>query len=262
MQTAFHERFERRRDTGSHAGKRRRLPFHDGGDRRRLTVAGERSTAGEHFVEKDAERENIGARVGRPPFELFRRHVLRCADEVSQLRDRGVRWRNRRSVAILEQLRDAEVEQLRAIPGQRDVGGFEVPVHDSVTMRLGQCARDLASVAQHVLDGERSVDQPLGQRCALEILHDEERQAVLVADVVQRADVRMIQAGNRAGFSFEARQRVRVRRRGAENLDRDRPAEACVARLVDLAHSAGADQVLDLVGAQSCAGFQLLHDEV
>ena len=82
-----------------------------------------------------------------------------------------------------------------------------------------------------------------------------------MADVVQRTDVGMIQAGDCAGFPLKARQGVGVRRsRGGENFNRDRPAEACVARFVDLAHSTDADQVLDLIRAQSCAGFQLLHD--
>ena len=55
--------------------------------------------------------------------------------------------------------------------------------------------------------------KPVRQRLAFEILHDEERGAVLLAHVVQRADVRMIELRDRAGFAIEALAELRDRRR-------------------------------------------------
>ena len=62
-----------------------------------------------------------------------------------------------------------------------------------------------------------------------------------LADVVERADVRMAQLRDRLRFALEPccpRDRPRDAR---QDLDGDRAIQAGVARLVDLAHAAGAD---------------------
>ena len=41
------------------------------------------------------------------------------------------------------------------------------------------------------------------QRLAFQILHHQEISAVLMPDVIEGADVRMIQAGNRSSFTLE-----------------------------------------------------------
>ena len=51
---------------------------------------------------------------------------------------------------------------------------------------------------------ERPAEQPLGQRLAVDKLHDEEVDVVVRADVVEVADVRMVEGGDRAGFALEA----------------------------------------------------------
>ncbi len=45
--------------------------------------------------------------------------------------------------------------------------------------------------------------QPLRQRLAVEILHDQEVDPVLGADVVERADMRMVQGGDRSGLALK-----------------------------------------------------------
>ena len=54
--------------------------------------------------------------------------------------------------------------------------------------------------------------QPIRQRLAVEALHDEKVDAVLVADVVEGADVRMIQRGDRLRFALEPRPANRDRK--------------------------------------------------
>ena len=54
----------------------------------------------------------------------------------------------------------------------------------------------------------------VGERLAFEVLHDQEcRCPSCFADVVQRADVRMIERGDRARLALEALAQLRVRRR-------------------------------------------------
>ena len=78
-----------------------------------------------------------------------------------------------------------------------------------------------------------------------------------VAHVVQRADVGMIELRDRAGLAVEALAELRIGgERVRENLDRDRAIEARVARLVDLAHAAGAEGGEDFVRAEASAGLQ------
>ena len=64
--------------------------------------------------------------------------------------------------------------------------------------------------------------QPLGEGLTLEIFEHEEVDTALVADVVERADVRVIERRDRARLAVEALAQLRVaRERRADNLDRD-----------------------------------------
>ena len=63
-----------------------------------------------------------------------------------------------------------------------------------------------------------------------------------MADVVERADVRMIERRDRARLALEALAQLRVgRERRRQDLDRDRAVEPRVAGAVDFAHAAGAN---------------------
>ncbi len=61
-------------------------------------------------------------------------------------------------------------------------------------MGLVEGVSDLGAVAQHLIGWQRAFLESLGQRLALEVLHHQEHRAVLLAHVVERADVRMVQA--------------------------------------------------------------------
>ena len=67
-----------------------------------------------------------------------------------------------------------------------------------------QRAGQLHADAQHVVNRQRPAPQAPRQRLAGQIFHDQEIDAVLVADVIQRADVRMGQPRDRAGLALES----------------------------------------------------------
>jgi hypothetical protein len=103
--------------------------------------------------------------------------------------------------------------------------------------------------------GQRAVlgpAQPLGKRLSLEVLHDQVGRTLVLADIVESADVWVIQCRDGAPFPIEALAKLRIagKLRG-KNLDRDRAVEPRVARLVDLAHAARAKGGLDLVRAEA-----------
>lgn len=65
--------------------------------------------------------------------------------------------------------------------------------------RFGDLRRD----DQGPFDGKRTGLQRIGERFAFEQLHDQEGDAVLIADVVERADGGVIQARDRARLTCE-----------------------------------------------------------
>ena len=91
---------------------------------------------------------------------------------------------------------------------------------------------------------------------AFQILHDQEVDPVLLADVMERADVRMVQARDRLGFPLEPLAEIGiVGHMRQEHLDGDGAVQAGVGGLVDLAHAPSAEGRLDFVGAERGAGL-------
>src|SRR5439155_23089118 len=85
-------------------------------------------------------------------------------------------------------------------------------------------------------------------------LHDEERRPVLLADVVQRADMGMIEGGDCAGFAIESIAELRVARQpGRQDFNRDDAIQARIAGAIDFAHPAGPNGRKDLVRAEAGA---------
>ena len=95
----------------------------------------------------------------------------------------------------LHQFRHAEVQQLHVPVGpQHDVLGLHITVHDAGAVRHVERRRDLSRDVDGVDDRERPAAKTLSQRLALDQLRDDERPAIVRADVVDRDDVRMIES--------------------------------------------------------------------
>ena len=71
--------------------------------------------------------------------------------------------------------------------------------------------------------------------------------AVLVADIVQHADVGMIQTGYGFGFSLESLSAPGIRRELQQNLDGDGALQPRVSRTVDLTHPAHTERRRDFI---------------
>jgi hypothetical protein len=79
--------------------------------------------------------------------------------------------------------------------------------------------------------------------------------AAVFAHVVERGDVRMVQAAHGARLALEAFAAIWIRcDMLGEHLDRHGAIETSVHRRVDLAHPARPDQARDLVRAEHRAG--------
>jgi len=146
------------------------------------------------------------------------------------------------------QLRQPEVQELRARSGQHDVAGLQISMHHALAMSLVQRVSDLDGMLQGLVERQGALLQSIGERVSFDVLHDHEIHAILAADVVERADVGMVQAGDGPGFTLETLLELgvvgEVRRR---DLDGDRSVEAGVFGLVDLTHPPGPEWSQDLV---------------
>ena len=116
---------------------------------------------------------------------------------------------------------------------------------------------DLAAVAQHLIERQRSPLQPLRQRLSLEVFHDEEVDAVVTADVVERADVRVRERRDGLRFALETLAERRVGGQpGRQDLDGHIAAEPCVPAAIHFAHAARAGGRHDFIGTQARPGLE------
>jgi hypothetical protein len=137
--------------------------FYDG-------VALEEAFACEHFVQHDAEGENIGAFVGGLAFGLLGGHVGGGAEDGTGY---GSTHGERGGVfgvdvgGRLHRLREAEVEDFDdAFGGDLDVGGFEVAVDDVLLVGGFDAVDELLNEGQRVVEIERTLEV-----VAFDVLH-------------------------------------------------------------------------------------------
>ena len=80
-----------------------------------------------------------------------------------------------------------------------------------------------------------------------------------MTDIVQRADMWMLQGRDGPRLAFEALLQIWVRRNmGRQDLDRDRTVEPGIARALHFAHPAGAQSRQNLIRTEFGAGIE--HD--
>ena len=255
-----HDPVERGRQRVVLVAGRRRVFLQDRVHRLDRRIGVERAAAGEHLVEHDAEREDVGAVIDGLAAHLLGRHVAHRAEHRARARQRtrmGEQGRlglNRG--ARLGQLGEAEVEDLdAAVARDEDVVRLQVAVDDALLVRGGQAPGDLAGVVDGLPMRQRRGADARAQRIALEQLGDDVGRAVVGADVVHAEDVGVIERADRARLLLEAAEAIRVRgKRGGQHLDRHLAAEARVTGAVDLAHAARPDRGHDLVGPHASAG--------
>ncbi len=253
-----HDLFEAFGQVGSNGPQRRRLLMENRGPNDG-TASRKRRTAGRHFVQHQPEREEVRSRVDLFAAQLLRRHVGQRADNAArvgqersglELRRRRVSRRNAR-VGFDE----AEVENLRSVRGQQDVGGLDIAVDDAGGMsRLKGVGEGGADLEDDPLV-QRAVRDSLLQGLTLEQLHDNECLAIgRFSDVVDRADVGVLQGCHCLRFALESlasSSRIGGVRR--QQLDGHVSGKSLVTRLVDLAHATRTDGGNDLVRAEAGA---------
>ena len=144
--------------------------------------------------------------------------------------------------------RDAEVGHQRGAVVQQDVLGLDVAVDHVVAVgvveRGGHLARDPHRVGHRQL---LLAVHPVAHRLALDVRHHIEEEAVGLAAVEERQDVRVLQVGGGLDLAEEPLGADHGGEFRPQHLDRHLAVVLEVLRQVDRGHAAGAELALDAV---------------
>ncbi len=88
--------------------------------------------------------------------------------------------------------------------GQHDVSRLQVPVHNAAAVRERQRFGHSNPDFEDFIQRHRTFAKPFGQSLTFEELHHHVIGAVLRADVIEMADVRMVQRGNGPRLALHA----------------------------------------------------------
>jgi hypothetical protein len=229
----------RRRDVRRQ--RRRLVPDVAHGDLERVLPL-ERPAAGQTLVGHHAERVHVGQRRGALPGGLLGRDVGRGAEHRSgrgELADHG-------------RAGDAEVgEHQGAVRPHQQVARLHVPVNDALLVRGVQRVGRLRHERHRAGRGEPAdARERARERVALDILHDQERGAVLAAVVVDVDDTGVVDRRHRAGLAAEPLLEARLLQQGREqHLHRHGSAEHVVGAAPHVAHAAAGDALVQAVPA-------------
>ena len=145
-------------------------------------------------------------------------------------------------------LRQSKVHQFGAALGKHDVARLQIAMEHAAAMSFLQPFANLGSNAEHLVERQAAFVQAFSEGFALQILHDDVVGAVLLAHIVEMADVGMAERGDGSCFAVKSLPGFGTpgKMRG-QNLDRDGAVEPRIARAIHLAHAACAERLDDFV---------------
>ena len=153
---------------------------------------------------------------------------------------------------VIDAFGQSEIEQLHGTRRRHlDVGRLQIAMNDPLPMRHLQGVCDLDRDRDGILDGERTLQQPLGECRSVDQFKYQGGHSVDALEAIDGADVRMVEGRENLCFALEADQTVRVLgEEQREDLDRNVAIELAVARAVHIAHPATAKEVHDRIRAE------------
>ena len=123
--------------------------------------------------------------------------------------------------------------------GHKYVGGLNVPMNDSFGVRGIERVGDLDSEREQCVQFHMTAGDAVLKRRAFQKLHRNESLPILISDIMNGADVGVIQSRRGLGLALKPGQGVRIS--GyilRQKLKCDETVEANILRLVDDAHAA------------------------
>ena len=201
-------------------------------------LAHERRPPGEHVVDGDAQRVDVGAMIDAP-LDALGRGVRQRADECAGARDGG-------GAGLTG---DPEIQHLDgAVVRNHDVVRLDVAVDDPARLGLLERSRDLTADSKRLGRPQRSGANEIAQRAPFHQLHHEEVLPVFDAIVEQVNGVRGPQEGDDVRLALEAlSERLVGLKVLVQQLQRHARTVARVGRLIDDAHPAASKDPVEAI---------------
>ena len=123
--------------------------------------------------------------------------------------------------------------------GHKEIRRFQITMDDAGRVVNFKRIRNLYPKVQKLVERDGFPLDAILQRHALQAFHNDEKPVLVFADIVDGADVRVIQRRRRTRFPLKSFARLRILSQlFRKELQRHAPAEALVFRLVHNAHPA------------------------
>src|SRR5579862_7733711 len=121
-------------------------------------------------------------------------------------------------------------------------------MNNAAAMRGVECIGNLDTHLQHLLNLERTPFDLVPQGGPVQVLHGDERLPRFLADVVNGADVGMVQGRSRLGFPLKTGQGLGISGNILwEELEGDKAVQPGIFSLINDAHAAATDLLNDAV---------------
>ena len=150
---------------------------------------------------------------------------------------------------VLRDLCHPEIQNLGvAALGHKNIGRLDVAVDDALCVGSVQSIGDLDAQIEHRLDFQRLATDPVPERLALQKFHGDEGSPLGLVNLVNGADVRMIQCRSGLGFALKTAECLRAF--GyivGQELESHKATELHILGLVYDTHRAGAELLDDVI---------------
>ena len=206
----------------------------------------ERTLAAEHLVHGRTQGEKVRPGIDLFTLHLLGRHVPGCADNPASQR---LRCFGPHVIRCRLQLRDAKVEDLHATVGaEKHVVGFEIPMDNSPSVGGAEAVCNFQGDCDGIVQRERSPFEAFAQALSFETFGHDERGAVMLADVVDGKDIRVVECPGRSRFVCKTTHAFGIGREVRQHdLDRHMASETLVPSAPHFASAACPKQAFDRV---------------
>src|SRR6266566_9074354 len=147
------------------------------------------------------------------------------------------------------ELGQPEVQNLRLpAAGHENVRRLDVSVDDPLSVGRVQCVGDLNAEIEQPLGLQRPSCNEVLKGLPLQELHDDKVLSLVLADLMDRANIGMIQGGSCPRFTLKSLQRLMIGRELiGQELQSDVAAQTQVFGLIDHTHATAAQLFQDAV---------------
>ena len=156
---------------------------------------------------------------------------------------------------ILADLGEAKIEDFGgAALGDEEVGGLDVAVDDTFGVRGVESVGNFDGKCKERVEFHGAAGNAMLERGALQKFHGDEGLAVFLADIVDGADVGVIEGRGGLGFPFKTGEGLGIFGNFVgEEFQGDKATKACVFGFVDNAHASAAEFLQDAVMREGLA---------